>query len=112
MTVLIIGGAYQGKKSLAKKLYPGLELVENLHIIVRDMLEHGEEPSMLLEYLSGKCVTCDEIGCGIVPIGRKDAGWREAVGRLCCALAQEADVVIRVSAGIPQFLKGDMPGTV
>ncbi len=112
MTVLIVGGAYQGKKELAEMLYPDLELVENLHIIVRDTLENGGELSALSEHFSGKCVTCDEIGCGIVPINHKDEEWREAVGRLCCTIAQEADVVIRVSAGIPQFIKGDMPGTV
>ncbi len=112
MTVLIVGGAYQGKMALAKKLYPGLELVGNLHIIVRDTLGNGGDPSMLVKGLSGKCITCDEIGCGIVPINQKDEEWREAVGRLCCALAQEADVVVRVSAGIPQFLKGDIPGNV
>ena len=31
MTILIIGGAYQGKTALAKQLYPDLPLAQNLH---------------------------------------------------------------------------------
>lgn len=55
----------------------------------------------LLDELRGHVVTCDEIGCGVVPIERNDENWREAVGRLCCALAEQADAVIRVWAGVP-----------
>ena len=96
MTVLIIGGAYQGKRKVAENLYADLPRIENLHEIVRKML-------------CGHVITCDEIGCGIVPIDRADENWREAVGRLCCALAQKADAVVRVIAGVPQFIKGEQP---
>lgn len=106
MTVLLIGGAYQGKSALAKRLYPDLPLVENLHLLVRQALEQKKEPPALLDDLIGKAVTCDEIGCGIVPISRADEDWREAVGRLCCALAERADAVVRVTAGVPQYIKG------
>ena len=80
MTVLIIGGAFQGKHKIAEKLYPELPKVFNLH----------------------------EIGCGVVPIEPNDENWREAVGRLCCALAEQADAVIRVWAGVPRFIKGEL----
>ena len=92
MTVLIIGGAYQGKRKVAENLYADLPRIENLHEIVRKMLKEDKE-----------------IGCGIVPIDRADENWREAVGRLCCALAQKADAVVRVIAGVPQFIKGEKP---
>ena len=65
MTVLIIGGAYQGKRKVAENLYADLPRIENLHEIVRKML--------------------------------------------CCALAQKADAVVRVIAGVPQFIKGEQP---
>ena len=65
-------------------------------------------PEELLDELRGHVVTCDEIGCGVVPIERNDENWREAVGRLCCALAEQADAVIRVWAGVPRFIKGEL----
>lgn len=109
MTVLIIGGAHQGKHRLAENLYPDLPKTENLHEIVREILEENHDPQSLMDELRGRVITCDEIGCGVVPIDRADENWREAVGRLCCALAQEADAVVRVIAGVPQFIKGEKP---
>ena len=46
---------------------------------------------------------------GVVPLDRADEDYREAVGRLCCAIAEEADVVVRVMAGVPQWIKGEKP---
>lgn len=107
MTVLMVGGAYQGKAALARALYPALPLVENLHVRVREELAAGRDPMALLAGLRGHVVTCDEVGCGVVPIDRADEAYREAVGRLCCALAAEADAVVRVTAGLPQYIKGE-----
>ena len=45
----------------------------------------------------------------MVPIDRADEAYREAVGRLCCALAAEADAIVRVTAGLPQYIKGEKP---
>lgn len=109
MTVLIIGGAHQGKAALARALYPALPLVENLHVRVREELAAGRDPLALLDSLRGHAVTCDEVGCGVIPIDRADEAYREAVGRLCCALAAGADAVVRVTAGIPQYIKGEKP---
>ena len=111
MTVLIIGGAHQGKAALARALYPALSLIKNLHLLVWDELAAGRDPMALLGTIGGHVVTCDEVGCGVVPIDRADEAYREAVGRLCCALAAEADVVVRVTAGIPQCIKGENPCT-
>ena len=107
MTVLFIGGAHQGKAELARALYPSLPLAENLHLLVRAELAAGRDPLALREGLRGHAVTCDEVGCGVVPIDRADEAYR----RLCCALAAEADAVIRVTAGIPQYIKGEKPCT-
>ena len=108
MTVLIVGGAFQGKCKIAEKLYPNEPKVYDLHDIVRQMLRNQHDPMSLMSELRGHVVTCDEIGCGVVPIEQNDEKWREAVGRLCCALASEADAVIRVWAGVPQFIKGEL----
>ena len=109
MTVLFIGGAHQGKEALARQWYPQLACVPNLQDWVKNTLEKGENPENLLNMLFGKVVVCNEIGCGIVPLDPADEAWREAVGRLCCALAAQADVVVRVIAGVPQWVKGDAP---
>lgn len=109
MTVLIVGGAHQGKTALARALYPALPCMENLHVRVREELAAGRDPMALLEGLRGCVVTCDEVGCGVVPIDRADEAYREAVGRLCCTLAAEADAVVRVTAGLPQYIKGEKP---
>ena len=52
---------------------------------------------------------CREVGSGVIPMDKADRDWREATGRLCCALAQEATAVIRIVAGIPVALKGELP---
>ena len=109
MTVLFIGGAHQGKAALAKRLYPDLPLAANLHERVRAALDAGRDPMALLDGLSGCAVTCDEVGCGVVPLDPADEAYREAVGRLCCALAARAAAVVRVTAGLPQFIKGEKP---
>ena len=109
MMVLLVGGAYQGKAALAKRLYPDLPLAQNLHARVREELGAGRDPMALLDGLRGHVITCDEVGCGVVPLDRADEDYREAVGRLCCAIADEADVVVRVMAGVPQWIKGEKP---
>ena len=105
MTVLFIGGAYQGKAALARERCPELPLVQGLHLEVRRVLEAGGDPSALLPGLLGKAVICDELGCGVVPVDPFEDRWREETGRLCCALAAQADAVYRVWAGIPQRIK-------
>ena len=67
------------------------------------------DPKALLDGLRGHVITCDDLGCGVVPMDRADEAYREAVGRLCCALAEEADAVVRVIAGVPQWIKGEKP---
>ena len=63
----------------------------------------------LIERLAAKAiVTCSEVGAGIVPLDAQERAWREAVGRMSCELASQADVVVRMVCGIPVVLKGDM----
>ena len=107
MTVLLIGGAHQGKAALAARLYPDLPLAANLHEAVRAALDAARDPMALLDGLRGCAVTCDEVGCGVVPTDPADEQYREAVGRLCCALAEQADAVVRVTAGLVQYIKGE-----
>ena len=50
---------------------------------------------------------CDEVGCGVVPVDPAQRARREAVGRLCCRLAQRAARVERIFCGLPMVLKGE-----
>ena len=54
-------------------------------------------------------VTCDEVGCGVVPVEPAQRARREAVGRLCCRLAERAERVERIFCGLPMVLKGEGP---
>lgn len=52
---------------------------------------------------------CDEVGCGVVPVEPAQRARREAVGRLCCRLAERAERVERIFCGLPMVLKGEGP---
>ena len=63
----------------------------------------------LIERLAAKAiVTCSEVGAGIVPLDARERAWREAVGRMSCELASQADAVVRMVCGIPVVLKGEL----
>ena len=61
---------------------------------------------MILKKNPNAVITCDEIGCGIVPIDKTDRLWREMSGDACQYLAARAVKVCRVVCGIPMALKG------
>lgn len=127
MTILLIGGMHQGKRALAARLFGLSETdfadgatctreelsaapaLDGLHRLTRRMLAAGEEPATLQPLLEDKIVLCDQLGCGVVPADRASDDWREATGRLCCDLAARAELVVRVTAGLPQVLKGALP---
>lgn len=54
-------------------------------------------------------IVSNEVGHGIVPKNALARSFREAQGRLNIALAAQADLVVNVIAGLPQFLKGTLP---
>lgn len=48
---------------------------------------------------------CDEVGYGIVPLDETERCYREAVGRLLCSLAKQADGMVRIVGGLPIRIK-------
>lgn len=54
-------------------------------------------------------VVTNEVGDGIVPMDAMSRHFREAQGQLNQRLASEADLVVRVTAGLPMALKGTLP---
>lgn len=116
--VLILGGLGAGKTAYVRSLgYTDAQISEN---VLSDLpvLNHLEaavrnDPSSadaLLPPLRKKAfVLCCEVGSGVIPMTKEDRAYREAVGRLCIALAQEATAVVRVVCGIPTAIKGELP---
>ena len=129
---LVIGGAFQGKLGVAKKMTgkedgwaDGAEAspeelavssgVYNFQELVRRWLlleeETGVTPENRMEELLRRnpeiCIVTNELGYGVVPIEPFDRKWREKTGRICTELAAKADSVTRVVCGIGVLLKGE-----
>jgi adenosyl cobinamide kinase/adenosyl cobinamide phosphate guanylyltransferase len=114
--LLILGGAYAGKTDFARSLgytafsddvYADCPVLCHLEAAVWKDPDGAQALLPLL--LQKEVVICREVGSGVIPLDPKARAWREAVGRLCCALAKEATAVVRVVAGIPVVLKGVLP---
>ena len=43
-----------------------------------------------------------------MPLDAQERAWREAVGRMSCELASQAETVVRMVCGIPVVLKGEL----
>ncbi len=117
-----------GKRSYALKLYGQFEHVYNLDedkpesikspglIInidsgVKNLLSRSINPSEFfiarLDILTQCIITGCEIGSGVVPIDAFSRQLRDETGRLYQILAEKADTVDRIFAGLPLRLKGD-----
>ena len=116
--VLVVGGAGQGKlawalersglgrESASRRIDDPVPILLGMEDLVGETLAAGEDPRELLPRLRGKAyVLCREVGCGVVPMDPAERRWREETGRLCCALAREARMVVRLCCGLPQILK-------
>ena len=122
----IIGGAYQGKLDNALKKY---NLTENeiFTCTEENGIEFGARYIYKIEEFTLWCVRngrdateifkenrnkwadsvliCQDIFCGVVPLGADMRAWRDMTGRLCAYLSEEAASVTRMFCGLPQRLK-------
>ncbi len=125
---MIIGGAFQGKGALARKLYPEVAFLEGdrvseeellqaqgicgFHAFIRKEMKAGKDVSLLAERIIEKnpeiILISDEIGYGVVPIDAFDRAYREAVGRVCTKLAAFSCKVTRVALGIGTVIKDEV----
>ena len=102
--ILIIGGASSGKRDYARSLgFKDEEISQNVWELVRE--NHAVSDALFNALRKMPVVICDEVGSGIVPIERTERDARDACGRLCIALASEAERVVRMVCGIPTVLK-------
>lgn len=132
--ILVLGGAFQGKKQfalIALKQLANLEseitdgavctyeeacqaqVLDHFHLLVKRGLDQGWDLDALAERFlqSAKeegrpaAVISNELGCGIVPVEKADRLWREKTGRLLTRLSAGAQQVYRVVAGLGMPLK-------
>ncbi len=125
--ILIVGGVFQGKRELAKRLWaegntgePRIgqlleeddkeaDIIADYHLYIRTLLEQGKDAAAkteeLLEQNPNLILTMAELGCGIVPMEAFEREWRETTGRIGCFLAAQAEAVYRVSCGVEQKIK-------
>ena len=119
--ILILGGAYQGKLDFAKEVFSLLEAevfhchneeidfskrciykIEEFTFAHEDPIAYFKEN---YELWQDSILICQDIFCGVVPMGAENRAWRQNTGRLCQYLAKEADQVIRIFCGLEQRLK-------
>lgn len=124
--ILIIGGAYQGKRTLAKKKYGlsdgdiftcteetgaafGARCIDRIEEFTLWCVKNGEDATEIFKAhrpeWEDNVLICQDIFCGVVPIDAEMRAWREMTGRLCAYLSGEAKSVSRVFCGLEQKLK-------
>lgn len=106
---LYIGGIGQGQEQLARQENPQAEIIPDFHTLVRSWIDNGMDVQQQTEWLCNEhpqaVVVSDEVGCGVVPMGRENRFWREQAGRAQCLIAARAEQVTRVLCGIGVRIK-------
>lgn len=123
--VLIIGGAYQGKRDYAKSAF-GLKDTD-VYTCCGPEVDFSGRCIDALEEFTYACtledtdpiayfrdnraawqdsiLICRDLFCGVVPMDARQRRWRQITGRLCQYLAGEADQVSRIFCGLEQRIK-------
>ncbi len=133
--IFVIGGAYQGKLDYAVKKYnlkdgdvfecsaagempdsgavPAIDFSKKCIYKIQEFtyacVKCGVEPlDYFLEHETewqDSILICEDIFCGVVPLGADMREWRQATGRLCKYLSRQAESVVRIFCGLEQKLK-------
>jgi len=113
--ILVVGGAFSGKREYVKSLgYKDSDMADGvlnekpvLYNLQNLVAASPKNEQLLTEALLSKSVViCNETGSGIIPIDKNEREVREATGRMCIVLAQNAEIVVRIVCGIPTVIKG------
>ena len=127
--IMIMGGAFSGKKDYAKKRFGfsdddilngencslnavfSAKCIADYQFIVKRLLEEKADVQTFTERLCKEnpnaVVIINEIGAGIIPLEKSDRIWREETGRSGCLIARNSSKVIRLACGIPTIIKGE-----
>ena len=126
----ITGGAYQGKRNFAinhlnidkKDIYDcdiydinkiiNSKCIYNYHILIKNLIlkdiDTIESTENILLNNKDIVIIMNEIGCGIVPVDKKERFWREMCGKCGCIIAGKAETVVRVVCGTGVVIKGKL----
>lgn len=122
---LIIGGAYQGKLDYAKSAFqisdgevftcagPEIDFskrcIDHLEEFTFACVQNGTDAVQYFQdhrdAWQGSILICQDITCGVVPMGKDMRQWRDTTGRLCQYLAGQAERVSRIFCGLEQRIK-------
>lgn len=125
--ILVVGGAFQGKKEYVmqnwglsedmladgrscdrERLFQAKAIL-HFHEYLRRCLQEQQSIHILIQELVSRnpevIVIANELGYGVVPVDAFDREYRETVGRTCCMLAKEAQEVHRVVCGVGMVIK-------
>ena len=119
--ILIIGGAYQGKLNFAKDAFNITDAevfscdigeidfskrciykIEEFTYGYPDPIGYFQEHK---DDWQNSILICEDIFCGVVPMGAENRAWRQNTGRLVQYLSKEADQVSRIFCRLEQRLK-------
>lgn len=107
--IFITGGAAQGKRKFAMEYFPGAMVMAAYQMTIEQCLKEGKDPvaqtRAMLSISPDVVIIMSEVGSGIVPASAQDRMFRDEVGRVGCYLAQQAEEVYRVVAGIGMRIK-------
>ena len=119
--ILIIGGAYQGKLDFAKDTFGITDA--DIHICDPGKIDFSKRCIYKIEEFTfghlnpidcfkanrdrweNSILICEDIFCGVVPMGAEKRACRQRTARLCQYLAAEATHVSRIFCGLEQRLK-------
>lgn len=122
----IIGGAYQGKLDHAKKQFLvkdneiftcsdangivfGARCIDKIEEFTLWCVKNGRDAVNIFrqnrDLWQDSVLICQDIFCGVVPVGADMRAWRDMTGQLCTYLSTEAKSVTRMFCGIAQVLK-------
>lgn len=126
--ILIVGGAFQGKKEYAEKItgIPAEQMTDgaecsmeeiyscrclyHFHEWVRrqmpDLKDYEQAAGRIYEANPDLILIANELGYGVVPVNAFDRKYRETEGRILTCLAQKSKEVHRVMCGIGTVIKG------
>lgn len=128
--IMITGGAFHGKKDFVKNRFSidendilngaecgfnsifSAKCVCDYQLFVGRLINEKIDPLEFTEKLCAEnrniIIIINEIGCGIIPLEKRERIWREQVSKAGCVIARNSSAVIRICCGIPTVIKGEI----